>query len=272
MTRTASVSPHGMRTCRGPRQVAIPEPSLSLDQDAEWCVVRLNENWQQIRFHDYASLYRIPGLYERLFYDILRCDSPRTVRRLLAKCLVAENVPPSDLRVLDLGAGNGMVGEQLAAMGASSIVGVDIIVEAEEAATRDRPGVYDDYLVADMTSLTAEEQSRLVQCEFNCLTCVAALGFNDIPPEAFVEAYNLVRDGGWIAFNIKEDFLSKRDESGFSFLIREMIGCDLFEIREQLRYRHRLATDGRELYYVAVVGRKLSDVDLGSIDRRWCTR
>ncbi len=267
MTITASASPHGLRTCRGPRYVAIPEPGLSLTQDAEWCVVRLNENWRQIRFHDYARLYRIPGLYERLFYDILKCDSPRTVRRLLEKCLGSEEVPPSGLRVLDLGAGNGMVGEQLAALGVPLIVGVDIIAEAAEAATRDRPGVYDDYLVADMTCLTTEELSRLVQFEFNCLTCVAALGFNDIPPEAFVKAYNLVSDGGWIAFNIKEDFLAEQDESGFSCLIREVIRRDLFEIHEQRKYRHRLATDGSELHYVAVVGRKLGDVDLGSIDR-----
>jgi hypothetical protein len=34
-----------------------------------------------------------------------------------------------------------------------SVVGVDIIPEAQEAADRDRPGVYEDYYVVDLTRM-----------------------------------------------------------------------------------------------------------------------
>ena len=64
-------------------RIALPEPQLRLDQDEEWCLVEKGDGWEEIRFHDYASVYEIPGLYERLFYDILQCDSPATVRRAL---------------------------------------------------------------------------------------------------------------------------------------------------------------------------------------------
>jgi hypothetical protein len=37
------------------------------------------------------------------------------------------------------------------------------------------------------------------------MTSVAALGFGDIPPEVFESAFELVEDGGWAAFTIKED-------------------------------------------------------------------
>ena len=121
--------------------------------------------------------------------------------------------------MLDVGAGNGMVGEELDRMGAKHIVGVDIIPEAAEAAERDRPGVYDDYFVVDLTDVPAGELAGCEAHQFNCLTTVAALGFGDIPPEAFTTAYNLVEDGGLIAFNIKERFVTDGDRSGFEDLI-----------------------------------------------------
>ncbi len=231
-----------------------------MSQDAEWCVVRVNGHWQQIRFHDYADVYAIPGLYERLFYDILKCQSPATVRRLLEAELRRSGTPPGDLRVLDLGAGNGMVGEELAHMGVEAIVGVDIYQEAADALERDRPGIYTDYFVGDVARLVNQQREQLASFAFNCLVCVAALGFGDIPPTAFAEAYNLVEPQGWIAFNIKEDFLNGPDSSGFARLIRGMIDEGVFSVEAEKRYRHRMATNGDPLFYVAIVGVKCQDV------------
>ena len=244
----------------GKLMVALPEPSSSMTQDAEWCLVRVDGDWRQIRFHDYDQVYAVPGLYEKLFYDILGCDSPHVVRELLEAELSACAAPPEQLRVLDLGAGNGMVGEELADMGAESLVGVDIIEEAAEATERDRPGLYENYHVLDMTDLNEGEQRELAACDFNALTCVAALGFGDIPTKAFTTAFNLVRLGGWIAFNIKEDFLANGDRSGFSGLIRSMMDDGKLKVRQRRRYQHRLSTDRKPLYYEAIVGVKKRDV------------
>lgn len=248
------------RSTNGKLLVALPEPSLSMTQDAEWCVVRAGGRWRQIRFHDYDELYSVPGLYEKVIYDILRCDSPHVVRSLLAAELSDAAVPADELRVLDLGAGNGMVGEELADLGAKFIVGVDIIEEAAEATERDRPGVYDNYHVVDMTALDEGQRRELAGYRFNALTCVAAIGFGDIPTRAFVAAYNLICPGGWIAFNVKEDFLTIGDRLGFSKLIRSMLDDGTLELRQRQRYQHRLATDRHPLYYVAMVGRKLRDI------------
>ena len=241
-------------------QVALPEPGVSMTQDSEWCVVRVGDQWRQIRFHDYDKLFSVPGLYEKVLCDILRCDSPHVVRRLLEAELSNSETSAEDLRILDLGAGNGMVGEELAEMGADSIVGVDIIEEAAEAAERDRPGLYDNYHVVDMTALKENQRRKLTEYRFNALTCVAALGFGDIPIQAFVAAFNLVRPGGWIAFNIKEDFLKGEDQSGFSGLIQTMLADGTLEVRRRQRYQHRLATDRHPLHYVAIVGIKRRDV------------
>jgi predicted TPR repeat methyltransferase len=241
-------------------EIRLPEAADELAQDEEWYEVSLDGETRRVRFHDYAQTYSMPGVYEHLFYDTLKCDSPRTVCGLLEEHVESEGRDPSELRVLDLGAGNGMVGEQLAEMGAEEIIGVDIIEEAAQAAERDRPGVYDDYHVLDLTDLSEPQREELRSRKLNCLTSVAALGFGDIPPAAFAEAFSLVEDGGPVGFSIKEEMLSGEDSSGFSRLIDEAIGDGALELKAERRYRHRLSLSGEPLYYVAMVAEKAGDL------------
>lgn len=238
-------------------EISFPAASANggLDQDEEWCEVTVDGSPRRVRFHDYHEIYSLPGLYEQLFYDHLGCDSPRTVIGELERELRDSQVDPDDLVALDVGAGNGMVGEELAATGVGSIVGIDIIAEAAEAAERDRPGLYEDYFVEDLTALPDGVRRDLEGRGFNALTCVAALGFGDIPPAAFAIAYDLVQPGGFLAFNIKEDFLTAHSH-GFSGLIRTLIDRGMLELRGQQRYRHRDAFDGTPLHYVAIVAVK----------------
>lgn len=220
----------------------------------------MNGATRRIRFHDYHEIYKIPGLYERLFYELLECKSPETVASLLCVELAKAGEQPGDLTVLELGAGNGMVAEELAGSGVETIVGVDIIQEAKMAAQRDRPGIYDDYKVLDFTDIPPPAREGLEQREFDCLVTVAALGFGDIPPLAFAEAFNLVVDDGWVVFNIRDSFLSEDEKSGFSRLIDRMLDEDALELCAKKTYRHRLAADGTPINYFAIVARKLADV------------
>ncbi|MDH3718251.1 MAG: class I SAM-dependent methyltransferase, partial [Planctomycetota bacterium] len=184
-----------------------------VDQDEEWCEIVVKGEKRQIRFHDYADVFRIPGLYEELFYDRLKCCSPSYIANLLESVVREYGERPDEFRVLDVGAGNGMVGDELQSLGAQSIVGIDIIRAAKEAASRDRPDVYDDYRVTDLTDLPEVEEEHLRRMDANCLTTVAALGFGDIPPQAFAKALDLIATPGWLAFNLKESFLREQDES-----------------------------------------------------------
>jgi SAM-dependent methyltransferase len=250
-----------MTTIDPPQRLAVDFPGdLALDQDHEWCRVTIDGRTRDIRFHDYDEIYSIPGLYEFLFYERLECCSPAVVRGLLEEELGRAGLEPETLRVLDLGAGNGMVGEELAELGVGHITGVDLIPEAVAAAERDRPGVYSDYFVLDLTELSPADRHELSARRFNALVTVAALGFGDIPPRAFAEAFNTVADGGWIAFNIKEHFLDDGDPTGFSRLIAKLLENGLVEQRAEKVYRHRLSTNGEPLDYVALVGVKRSDV------------
>ena len=80
----------------------------------------------QIRFHNYDAIYAHQGLYEQLFYDRLQCHSPEKVVAILHHAMAEEPWLFNALRVLDLGAGNGMVGSELQKFGVARLVGVDI--------------------------------------------------------------------------------------------------------------------------------------------------
>jgi hypothetical protein len=221
---------------------------------------------RKIRFHDYVELYKNPGLYEQLFYDRLQCSSPQKISEVLKYCVRQSEDHFSELRVLDLGAGNGMVGEALTKYGVSRLIGADIIEEAKAAADRDRVGLYDDYYVADFCELSDQQRDEITSWSLNTLTVVAALGFDDIPPEAFIEGFNLIQSEGWVAFNIKESFLDYKDNSGFSKTIRELIFSEYLDLYYLERYRHRLSIDGKPLFYFAAAGRKTADVPVDFLE------
>jgi len=239
-------------------QIQIPDDAKGvLPQDLEWCFVTMGGKQRKIRFHDYATIYNIPGLYEGLFYDRLKCCSPLTVARLLEGELEKSKIDPESLSVLDLGAGNGMVGEELRAIGVEKVVGTDILPQARRAAFRDRSGIYQNYIVTNFLNLSKSTERIFKKYSLNCLTTVATLGFHDIPTKVFLNALSLISVPGWLAFNIKEDFLQEGDITGFSKLIRELSEEGVLEVKTHQRYQHRLSARGEPLYYLAVVAKLL---------------
>lgn len=234
-----------------------------VDQDEEWCEVRLDGRARRVRFHDYADIFAVPGLYERIFHDLLECTSPAVLASLLGSVAEGELAGSAlgsgrPLRILDLGAGNGIVGEELRARApVAELHAVDLLPAAAEAAERDRPGVYDSYSVVDLTVETpALEVDALVVC--------AALGFGDIPPEAFSAALSLVRRPGLVGYTIKEDFLGAADRSGFAALLADLEEQGELVPLAERRYVHRLTMQGDPLHYVARVCR----VQTGQVSSR----
>ncbi len=231
-----------------------------LGQDEAAFYLTEGDQRTKLRFHDYGQIYSRPGLYEQLFYDRLKCASPTKVGQILKETIDAADQTFTELRVLDFGAGNGMMGEVLKSYGVSRLVGADLIPEARDAAYRDRPQVYDEYYVADFTRLSDELNLEINGWSIDCLTSVAALGFGDIPPDAFLPALRFVKTGGWVAFNIKETFLDESDRTGFSRFIRELIFSEYLSVWQIEKYRHRLSMEGTPLFYFAVVAQKTAEI------------
>jgi len=241
-------------------EIRFPKDAGGLQQDQEWFEVLLDGEWQRHRFHDYDELYRVPGLYEALFYRVLRCNSPLRVVSLLNEVLKEEGEDAEDLCVLDVGAGNGMVGYELQGIGVQNVLGIDIIEDAKLATQRERPWCYTDYVVDDLTALSAESEERILRQQPNAMTCVAALGFGDIPTTAFLKSVDLLDTPAWMAFNVKEDFVHEREHSGFAEMLRDLARSDIMQIRAYRRYRHRLSSAGEPLHYIAMVAQKRREI------------
>ena len=124
----------------------------------------------------------------------------------------------------------------------------------------------EDLVVFDVGAGNGMMGKELVEAQrFNCMTLIAALGFGEIPPEVFAYGFNMIEDGGWIAFNIKEDFLDRSaDDSGFSELVRLMLDQGWFEPSLETRYVHRKSIQGEPLHYLAIVGHKRADIVLSN--------
>lgn len=282
--------------------IRFPQRGLKgVPQDDEWCELVEGEHVTRIRFHDYAQVYSIPGLYNQLFGgpdSETKCISPQVMAGLLREQLplVLQNKRKVSgrrneggkqrLRVLDLGAGNGMMGEEIRSLARSydggsilagdstRIVGLDILPEAKFAAEYERPGVYDAYVVADITEYVKAApgdpvEAMLFAQGFNVLTSVSSLAFGDGSVRAFKAAVSLVEEGGLLVFNLKEDFFDPVDsvngdegaatnEIGFSGLIHNAVDKDYLSIVAKRRYCHRYSVTGEPLYYVAVVAVKLT--------------
>lgn len=239
----------------------------ALRQDQAYFYLREGDTEITLRFHDYGEIYKRPGLYEQLFYERLKCNSPRKALEIMEKVMHDNRCELSELRLLDLGAGNGMVGELFEV---SRAVGVDINPEAKAACERDRPAAYDVYYVADLCKLDAALDEDLRSWQFDSMTCIAALGFGDIPSRAFATAFNLIQAGGWICFNVKETFLHESDNTGFSHMVKHLLVTDTLEVHHLERYRHRVSIDGQPLFYYMLAGRKQLDISQAVIEKSDC--
>lgn len=286
---------NGSRPQAAPAQrrldIRFPQRDMKdVPQDDEWCELVEGEKVTRVRFHDYARVFSIPGLYDQLFGgpdSETKCVSPRVLAGLLRDQLplvLRGRGEPEGLRVLDLGAGNGMMGEEVRSLvrdsGApgvpTTIVGLDVLPEAREAAGRDRPGVYDAYVVADVTEFVsaaptppAEDPAgaALLARGFNVLVSASSLAFGDGSVEALVAAASLLEVGGLLVFNLKEDFFlgpvdggggTETGGHGFSGLIHNAVERGHLSIVAKRRYCHRYSVTGEPLYYVAVVAVKHS--------------
>src|SRR4051794_9568420 len=81
--------------------------------DERLTVAHADGRREEMRLHEYDRVYAVPGLYEEVVQRRLECLSPSTLVTSLADQVTAHGDDPSALRALDIGAGNGVVGEEL---------------------------------------------------------------------------------------------------------------------------------------------------------------
>ena len=262
---TQATGPSSRRSAP-PRVELPPAADGQLDQGEPWCWVNVGGIRRRLGLRDRGAIFEVPGLYEELAVQRLRWRLPKYVVRQLSDAMALAGEEPKDHRAIDIRAGNGMVGEALRRAGVGHVVGVDFLPEARAAALRDRPGAYDDYLVADLTALDGRSRQRMDDVHASVLTMIAPLGIDEMPVRAFAAAWNAAERRAWIALNLRDSARRIDDRSGFSALLRRMQEGGLLETHSVMRYPHRLSTRSATVSCYALVGRKDGD-----LPERWLT-
>jgi 2-polyprenyl-3-methyl-5-hydroxy-6-metoxy-1,4-benzoquinol methylase len=248
-------------------QIRFPTEEVDFTRQQEYFFVIQNGIETQYIVHHYHEVYSVPLLYERMAI-MMNYQSPQTILMQLILELTKCQIDIQSLVVFDIAAGSGLMGKQLASVGIKSVVGLDILPEAAEAATRDYPGVYEKYYVEDLTNLTPAVKQELEERGFNCLICCSSISCH-FPVQAFINAFNLMPDHGWIAFNVSTYILEEPDQQNifesvaavdFSQLYHKIVKADILEISQKHYYLHRFMTNGKPVYYVSVIARKRGNI------------
>jgi hypothetical protein len=226
------------------------------DQTQEALVVtHADGRTERFRLHEYSRVYALPGLYEEVVQRRLQCASPRQLAEHVVTCTRAAGLEPGELGVFDLGAGNGVVGEELRARGVTRLVASDSAAAARDAALRDRPGLYAEYLVGDTDDLP--QVADLVRAhELNGLVAAGALGLGHISAGSFHRLWSVFEDDAWFAVSLHEDLAEPGGSDFGDYLAEFERRADWGEIVVRERFRHRLTMAGEPIHYVAIVARK----------------
>jgi len=217
--------------------------------DGEYLGLRHDGQEEVVHLHDYPRLYAVSGLYEHVVQGLLGCRSPQVAADALGRAVRGLGLEPRRLRVLDLGAGTGLVGELLRELGFSEVIGLDALKEARAACLRDRPGVYRDYLVGDLMDPSAELSARLRGFRPEALIAAGAFGGTHAPPRALTNALALLPGGAPVVFTIDQRWLRTDDPGGF----RPLLGSGELSLLERTSFQHRLTTTGTPIQYELIV-------------------
>jgi hypothetical protein len=206
-----------------------------------------------VGLHDYARLYKEPGLYEHIVQDLLDCRSPQVAAAGLAQALTRLGLDPASLTLLDLGAGTGLVGELVHKLGVGAVVGVDALPAARAACLRDRPGTYREYLVGDLADPSPELLARLRRHHPTGLISAGAFGGTHAPATALRNALALLPAGAPVVFTIDERWMRTDGPGGFRTPVGELLASGGLELIERVLFRHRLTTGGEPIHYELLI-------------------
>lgn len=210
-----------------------------------------------VHLHDYERLYMLPGLYEHIVQDLLRCRSPQAAVEGLALALTRLELDPAALTLLDFGAGTGLIGGLVRALGVGAVVGLDALPAAREACLRDRPGIYLDYLVGDLASPTPQLLARLCGLHLTGLVSAGAFGGTHASAAALAQAIDLLGPGAPVVFTIDERWMRADGPGGFGTEVARLLETGRLRLLERSGFQHRLTTTGNPIQYerlVAVTG------------------
>lgn len=210
---------------------------------------------ETLHLHEYTRIYAVPGLYEHVVQELLQCTSPQVAAAGFLRAVERLGLEPGGLTVLDVGSGTGLVGELVRGGGVARVVGVDALPAAREAALRDRPGVYADYVIGDFQRDDDALRGALRPYALGGLVSAGAFGGTHATPKALENALALLPAGAPVAFTLDERWMDESDPEGFGTAVGRLVADGRLAVLERTRFQHRVTTTGQPIFYELLVGR-----------------
>ncbi|CAO2653656.1 Nn.00g030670.m01.CDS01 [Neocucurbitaria sp. VM-36] len=173
-------------------------------------------------------------------------DSDMTLHDFIAPRLVAEAVarglklnhvsdkPLTDLRLVDAGCGTGLVGVELAKLGAKEIVGLDISEGMLDVARK--TGVYGDLKITDLTKRLDADVGA-----YDALTCCGTFTHGHLGPEPLGEFVRVVKTGGVVVATVLD---SHWVDKGFEDAVAKLAEAGRVEVVEKESHAYRKDAGG----------------------------
>ena len=180
------------------------QPAKKMDWDVERLTpehVKLMERCNKYKIIDTKRHYDfISENYEGL-YNRAGWPDPEEIATMVKELSKGQNV--GDLRVLDLGCGTGLVGEQLAKIGFKHIVGLDISEGMLQIAAN--KGCYEnleEYTLGDPDNFPAHLRNK-----FDYVVCSGVINNNHLDYKLFEEMTIAMKKGGIACFAARFSYM-----------------------------------------------------------------
>ena len=166
---------------------------MNSDNKVQWVYASENNRQLQERYDEWAQDYD----------DNLESDFGYVMPRMAAETF--ERFVPKDARILDAGAGTGLVGVELNRLGYTNLEAMDLSRGMLNEARR--KGVYGDF-----HQMVMGEPLDLDTDSYAAAICVGVLTLGHAPAHSLEELARVVRPGGFVAFTLRPDIY---EQNGF---------------------------------------------------------
>lgn len=147
--------------------------------------------------------------------------APKLTARALTRVLGDKNA-----RILDAGAGTGLVGEVLHEMGYRNLDALDFSLEMLEEA--EKKGVYNKLMHVDLNKPLDMDDDA-----YDAVICVGTFTYGHVKPAALNELIRITRPGGYITFTVRDGAYEEHGYRGKMLRLETDGACELLEMRDE---------------------------------------
>ena len=160
------------------------------EKRVQWVYASTNNRELEERYDQWATEY------DRDLEEDFAWNAPQTAARVFAKLV------PKSAKILDAGAGTGLVGEVLAGLGYRDLVAIDLSQGMlKEAQSKN---VY-----AELRRMVLGEALDFYSGLFDAVISVGVFTLGHAPPTAFDELARVTKPGGYVVFSLRTDVYEK---------------------------------------------------------------